>query len=311
MADRRVSLAEWRRPVDAEFAFRLRHAPVGVPPRTGTVIPVADVTRAVLEPDDAERFEKGVRRWTGPEDVDAAGRTPWAGPQDRIREIPWTDRIDDVQMGELLSGTVLVMRRDGRTDYVMRDHHLLDALMYERWVTGDRPTALFHADRHSDWCRDGVLASGHPDQAATWWTLCEGLKAPDGAPWLKPEDVVFTTAKAPGLEAEGTRDIGAEQRTPWFVEREVLGWARALPLALERGCDWLSIDLDLFQPSRQLAVVKGLLKSPDFATLNARARVRLFVLSPQFTAGGDRLTEWTVGTRRSAGLRLLNLLRGR
>jgi hypothetical protein len=309
VADRRVPLSEWRRPTDADFAFRLRTVPGVEPPAPGTLVRLPDVTQAVLEPEDVSRFERRVRRWTGPEDLDANGNAPWARRQDRLREMRWASRIDDAAMDELLSGTVLVMRGDGRTDYVMRDHHLLDALMYERWTTGDRPTALFHADRHSDWCRDGLLAAGEADQAATWWTLCEGLKAPDGSPWLRPEDVVFTTAKAAGLEAEGTRDVGADQRTPWFVERSLLGWDRALPLALERGCDWLSLDLDLFQPSKQLAAVKGLLRSPEFATLNARARVRLFVLSPQFTAGGDRLASWTVGRRRSAGLRLLNLLR--
>jgi hypothetical protein len=288
----------------------MRPAPAGRPPSAGTPVRFSAVSEAVLEAEDAAPFERRVRRWTGPEDVDASGAAPWATPQDRLREAPWTDRIDDAQMNELLSGTVLVMRRGGRTDYVMRDHHLLDALMYERWATGDRPSSLFHADRHSDWCRDGVLAAGHADQAATWWTLCEGLKAPDGTPWLRPEDVVFTTAKASGLALEGARDVGADQRTPWFVDRSDLAWERALPLALDRGCDWLSLDLDLFQPAGQLAVVKGLLRAPAFASLNARARVRLYVLSPQFTAGGDRLESWTVGRRRSAGLRLLNLLRG-
>jgi hypothetical protein len=309
VVERRVPLTEWRRPTDGDFAFRMRPAPNGTPPVDGSIVSCANVSRAVLETGDAERFERRVARWTGPEDVDGSGGTPWARPQDRLRELPWTERIDDVLMDELLTGTGLVMRRDGRVDYLMRDHHLLDVLLYERWATGRRPTALLHADRHSDWCRDGVLSSGVPDQAATWWTLCEGLRAPDGKPWLRPEDVVFTTAKAEGISAAGTRDVGADQRTPWFVDRSLLGWEPALRLAREGGCDWLSLDLDLFQPSRQLAAAKGLLRSADFAALMTTAQVRLFVLSPQFTAGGDRLTSWTVGTRRSAGLRLLNLLR--
>jgi hypothetical protein len=36
--------------------------------------------------------------------------------------------------------------------------------------------------------------------------------------------------------------------------------------------------------------------------------VRVFVLSPQFANGGDRVSAWTVG-RRNASLRMLNLLR--
>jgi hypothetical protein len=42
----------------------------------------------------------------------------------------------------------------------------------------------------------------------------------------------------------------------------------------------------------------------------AGAKVRVFVLSPQFTAGGDVLEHWTVAGRRHASLRMLNLVRG-
>jgi hypothetical protein len=41
----------------------------------------------------------------------------------------------------------------------------------------------------------------------------------------------------------------------------------------------------------------------------ARASVRLFVLSPQFTRGGDKIASWTVQGRLHSTLRLLNHLR--
>ncbi|MEZ4236865.1 MAG: hypothetical protein R3F59_12065 [Myxococcota bacterium] len=59
-----------------------------------------------------------------------------------------------------MRGTVRVMRRgDGRVDYVLRDHHMLDVVLYHARTAGELPRALPHADRHSDWCRDGYLTS--------------------------------------------------------------------------------------------------------------------------------------------------------
>jgi hypothetical protein len=41
----------------------------------------------------------------------------------------------------------------------------------------------------------------------------------------------------------------------------------------------------------------------------SQARVRVFVLSPQFTNGGDRIDPWEIQGGLASSLRLLNLLR--
>jgi hypothetical protein len=51
-------------------------------------------------------------------------------------------------------------------------------------------------------------------------------------------------------------------------------------------------------------------RDPKFHAIMARAAVRVFCLSPQFTNGGDVHTEWTVNGNLHSTLRLLNLLRG-
>lgn len=308
----RVPIAEWRRPTDAEYAFRLRaigegFAPSAVP--CGLSRDIRDVATAVLVAGDAERFERRVDRWTGPEDRDADGDQPYIARQSVFAEHPWRPlNLGDLE--EVLRGTVRVLRgADGRTDYVLRDHHMVDVVLYHYATTGTLPSALFHADRHSDWCRDGYLTARRPAQAATWWTLLEGLKRPDGGPVLGERAVHFTTAQpAPEVPTAG-RDVGASTRVPWWVDAADLPWQRAVAVPGALQADWVSVDLDYFQPLAQLALTRGLLRDPGFHALAAQAKVRVFVLSPQFTAGGDVLTDWTVRGRH-ASLRMLNLVRG-
>ena len=73
--------------------------------------------------------------------------------------------------------------------------------------------------------------------------------------------------------------------------------------------DWVSLDLDFFQPAAQLRVSHGLLRDARFHGLVTYARVRVFVLSPQFTNGGDRIDPWEIQGSLPSSLRLLNLLR--
>jgi hypothetical protein len=215
--------------------------------------------------------------------------------------------MDDVE--EVLRGDVLVLRTGARVDYLLRDHHTLDVVLYEWATRGLLPGALFHADRHSDWCRDSFLEARRPDQAATWWKLLEGLKRPGtGAPVLREEDVFFTTARARAGGA-GTRDLAEEQPRPWFLSGADVEWRQALERPGATSCDWVSLDLDAFQPSAQLALTAGLVRDPRFRAMVARASVRLFVLSPQFTRGGDKIASWTVQGRLHSTLRLLNHLR--
>ena len=48
--------------------------------------------------------------------------------------------------------------------FVRYDHHMLDVALYHYWTTGELPCALFHADRHSDWCKDSYLEARRPQQ---------------------------------------------------------------------------------------------------------------------------------------------------
>ncbi|MBN1208787.1 MAG: hypothetical protein JXB05_28260 [Myxococcaceae bacterium] len=211
----------------------------------------------------------------------------------------------------MLRGIVLVLRgASGQTDYVLRDHHMLDVALYHHWTTGELPRALFHADRHSDWCKDSYLEARRPQQAATWWALIEGLKHPDGATAvLTEQDVFFTTAVAERAAGMSGRDVGASVRVPGFLDPERLHWRHVLEQPEATRADWVSLDLDFFQPAPQLRVSKGLLRDPRFHGLLTRARVRVFVLSPQFTNGGDRIEPWKIQGNLHSSLRLLNLLR--
>lgn len=274
-------------------------------PPHGVARDIREVAEEVLVDGDAARFDARVDRWEGPEDPGPNGDQPYVARQLGFEERSWRP-LGMQDLDEVLAGTVRVMRgAEGQTDYVMRDHHVLDAVLYHYRTTGTLPAGLFHADRHSDWCRDGYLATHRPAQAATWWTLLEGLKRPDGSAVLGEGQVTFTTA-APAETLAG-RDVGASSRVPWWVEQAELAWPQALARA--GAPDWVSVDLDYLQPIEQLVLTRGLLRDARFHGLMRRARVRLFVLSPQFTCGGDVLTDWTVRGRH-ASLRMLDLVRG-
>lgn len=305
-----IRFADWRRPTDDGYAFRLATPVAPRPPGPGAVTDLRDVVAAALVPGDAERFERRVERWGGPEDVDAHGRQPYLAPQTRFRERGAGGPITADELEEVLAGTGLVDRADGRVDYVLRDHHVLDVVLYHWWSTGALPTGLFHADRHSDWCKDSFLLARRPPQAATWWALLPGLKRPGGGAVLEEDQVLFTTA-CPADGSVGGRDVGASTRVPGVVDRADLPWQRALERLGEVAPDWVSLDLDDFLPAAQLRLTAGLLRDPRLGALLAAAAVRIFVLSPQFTAGGDLVDPWVVRGSRSSSRRLLNWLRVR
>lgn len=306
-----VRYADWKNPTDHAYAFRLRGGEDGFAPRLpppGTVTDVTTTERRVLGDEGAKRFAEKIDRWTGPEDLHE-GVQPYATVQrafEERRAAPGGVRAEALE--EVLRGTVLALRRqDGSVDYVLRDHHTLDVLLYEYAATGRMPTRLFHADRHSDWCQDAYLEARRPQQAATWWRLAEGLKRPDGAPVLRERDVIFTTAVAPARDQIG-REIGAAMRVPGCVDASALSYREVLAHPELSTCDWVSLDLDYFQPAAQLRMTSGLLRDDRFQTLIRSAAVRLFVISPQFASGADRIKNWVVHGTRSSTLRLLNLL---
>ena len=306
-----IRYTDWKKPTDAAYAFRLRALARPECPAPGQASDIRAIAREVLEAGDAERFEARVRRWPGPEDTAADGTRPYAAEQLVFEESAPGEPFDGAALEAVLQGRVRVLRGEGgQTDYVMRDHHMLDVVLYHYRTTGELPRALFHADRHSDWCKDSFLEARVPQQAATWWRLLEGLKRPaDGAPVLTEEDVFFTTGKAAPTARMTGRDVGFHLLVPWFVDPQALHWRQVLERPGVVEADWLSLDLDCFQPAPQLRVCGGLLREPRFHGMMARARVRVFCLSPQFTNGGDKIEPWTIQGSRASSLRLLHLLR--
>ncbi|WP_375766877.1 hypothetical protein NR798_35055 [Archangium gephyra] len=314
-----IRYSEWKKPTDAAYAFQLRAAGSGQAGGFSPAIPgaglrrdIREVAREVLGDGEAERFERKLQRWQGPEDVvGGAGEQPYAGQQLTFEEASWREALTPRELDAVMRGHVRVMRsRAGQTDYVLRDHHMLDVALYHYRTTGELPRTLFHADRHSDWCKDSYLEARVPPQAATWWKLFEGLKRPEGsAPVLTEEDIFFTTAKAEPTARMTGRDVGFSTLVPWFVDTAALHWRQVLERPGVVEADWVSLDLDYFQPAPQLRLSGGLIRDPRFHGMMERARVRVFVLSPQFTNGGDKVDPWQVQGSLPSSLRLLNLLR--
>lgn len=303
-----VRAADWKRPTDGDFAFSLRALTPALP-RLGERVDVREVAGRTLTDEAAASFAAKVSRWTGPEDV-IAGEQPWAVEQLWFEEAPWTPRLSRADLEPVMRGATRVMRSPstGQVDYLMRDHHTVDAVLYHYATTGEMPRAMFHADRHSDWCNDQTLSARTPQQAATWWALLEGLKRPEtNEPVLREREVIFCTAEA-SLQGEH-RGVGASLRIPGCVDPSSISWPQALEDQRIDEVDWVSLDLDCFQPAAQLKLVGGLIRDDRFAAMMARARVRMFVLSPQFLSGGDKIKTWTLQGSLSSSLRLLNVLR--
>ena len=307
-----VRYADWKKPTDDAYAFRLREGLRPEVPEAGSRRDIRDVVREALADGEAERFDKRIQRWSGPEDqVGEAGDRPWVGEQVTFEEGAWRGALGFTELDAVLRGRVRVMRgAGGQTDYVLRDHHMLDVALYHYRTTGELPRRLFHADRHSDWCKDSFLEARVPPQAATWWKLFEGLKRPGtDTPVLAEQDIHFTTVKAPPTARMRGRDVGFSTRVPWFVDTTELHWRQVLARPGVAEADWVSLDLDYFQPSPQLRLGRELLRSPVLHGMMTGARVRVFVLSPQFTHGGDLIDPWVVQGGLHSSLRLLNLLR--
>ncbi len=302
-----IKYSEWKRPIDGAYSFALR-AVAAEKPLVGTRSDIRDIARAALPPEDADRFEKNVDRWSGPEDLIGEGR-PYVGAQLFFDEIGACAQLTMREVEAALTGCVQVMRStNGQTDYLVRDHHMLDVALYHFVTTGKLPNALLHADRHSDWCKDSYLEQRRPAQAATWWKLFEGLKRPDtGECVLGENDVHFITGRA---VPKKFRDIPGSVLVPSSMESRDFGWQKTLEDPAALAADWVSLDFDYFQPSPQLRLASGLIRDPRFQRAVNHAAVRVFVLSPQFTQGGDKVDPWVIQGGLHSSLRLVNLFRG-
>lgn len=324
-----VRPSDYQRPTDAAYAFQLRAfqlralqlrpleaaATEGLRPRVpppGTRSDIRDVAREALGDAEAARFATRVQRWSGPDDVVGPdGAQPYQGEQLHFEERGALPVLTPGDVEAVLAGRVQVLQNpDGSTDYVLRDHHMVDVVLYHYRTRGELPRGLLHADRHSDWCNDSFLMARVPQQAATWWALLEGLKRPHGAgAALTERDIFFATAQAERTGRMSGRDVGFSRRVPGWLDPTELHWEATLERPGALAADWVSLDLDYFQPSPQLALSKGLLRDARFQQLLAEARVRVLCLSPQFTNGGDLVEPWEVQGSLASSLRLVNLLR--
>ncbi len=300
---KRIKASDWVRPIDGAYAFFLRAISPHLP-AVGKRSEIEQIASAVLELESAQRFAQKVDRWSGPEDLIGSDR-PYVAAQTAFEEVgPRCKRtMRDVEAA--LRGVVQVSRApSGQTDYLLRDHHMIDVALYHYATTGQLPRALLHADRHSDWCKDSYLEQRTPAQAATWWKLFEGLKRPDGEPVLRDDAVHFVTGRA---AARKGRDIPGAVFVPSLMESRDFGWEAALGRDGAATADWVSLDLDYFQPSVQLRLAAGLVRDERFRRSLRTASVRVFVLSPQFTSGGDKVEPWVIQGDLASSLRLLNL----
>src|SRR5690606_25666766 len=106
-------------------------------PGSGSQSDIRHVAREVFAEGEADRFERRIHRWSGPEDVvGEAGEKPCEGQQHTFEERTWRGALTMADIDVVLRGIVLVLRGpSGPTDYVLRDHHMLDVALYHYWTT--------------------------------------------------------------------------------------------------------------------------------------------------------------------------------
>jgi len=297
--------------------------PVGQPRIPRGKVNIDSIIRRLFGRASREVYEARAPRTRGPSlrHLPPGGRQPYLARQQYFREKPWRERLSRKDLREVLGGTVLVMRRGDQVDFIARDHHTLDVLLYERAATGYRPDGLFHLDRHTDFDAAELRPPRAMQQYNRWWGELERIRLPGGKPLLRADRVIFATA-VPDAAGEARRQTGGQV---WGNPGRTLGGpAAAVPRSTaRRGTDWraaiqraaaqrpgaVSIDVDALMPSCQLALTRGLLKDPRFGQLMDRARLRLFVLSPSFLNGGDLIERAEVNGSISSAQRLINFMR--
>jgi hypothetical protein len=266
---------------------------------------IRDVIREVLPRKSAARFEHLTQRWVGPTDLTRSeDDQPYLAEQTTFIERPDSGPLTSEDIERVLQGKALVLERPGgKCDFILRDHHVVDAVLHRYWRTGELPRRLFHADRHSDWDGTTVWSA----QAARWWRWLETIRREDGTPILPHLDVTYVTGVAKREPWMTGTDIGTAYSFPKDVPDP--HWEAALSRLAQAPADWVSIDLDLLQPRPQYELMQGMLADPRFVRALADAEVRVFVLSPQFTNGGDRVPSQAIYGDVDESRRLINALR--
>jgi hypothetical protein len=257
----------------------------------------------VFSPADAKKFLGWFQNVTGPMRTGKTGTKPLPA-QNTFAERAWTTTLSVKDVEQVMRGTVLVLRSpDGaHTDMVMRDHNMLDAIAYHYYATGDLPRALVHADRHSDF---SFMDVGTGQEYCSWVSGLDNIRRPNHRALLDLKRVIPVCER---VYVRGKKDLPLDRPPEWTAEATRWQSAVAKVATARPAPDWVSLDLDLFQPSPQFKAMEPMLRDPRFAALMKRARVRVFVLSPSFTGGGDQVTNEINGSL-TASRRLINALR--
>jgi hypothetical protein len=263
------------------------------------------VAETVFSPSDAEKFLFWFRNASGPTGAKkheaAATMLP---PQNWFEETPWTEKLCSKDIDQVMRGTVLVMRSpDGaHTDMVMRDHNMLDAMAYHYYATGKLPRSLLHADRHADFTYKDL---GGPLEYNTWVASLDNIRRANHRALLDLKRIIPVCER---IHVDGKKDLPLDRPPEWTPQATRWQNGIAKASAARAKPDWVSLDLDLFQPSQQFKALEPMLRDPRFAAVMKKASVRVFVLSPSFTGGGDQVDN-TVNGSLTASLRLINALR--
>ena len=145
------------------------------------------------------------------------------------RRRPGVDGWTGVTSRAVLQGRSLVLRDpSGAVDFVLRDHHMIDVALYHYRTRGELPQALFHADRHSDYCRDGFLEEARPIRQPRGGSSSRIKRLGDSSPVLAEDRVFFANARAPHAPWMSGRAFEEELVIPWFLPSDELHWSKTL-----------------------------------------------------------------------------------
>jgi hypothetical protein len=277
---------------------------------------IIDIARDALGASRALDFLTLWESWTGCSVGDAANPDTSTRTQQRtFTRIAWSDKLDTSDMMRVLRGEVLVMEspRTKQLDFVAREHNTLDVLL-AAWSLGrSMPDKILHFDRHSDYVNPDVdeptlgprHLAGLP-QAAVWWSLLDVIKRSDGeTPLADPyQDVAFVTHLSP---KEQTRKLTGARTSP--LNPRDTKWANVAQRIQSAPADFVSYDLDLIMPSDQMRASQKMLRDPRFQEAMLGATTRLFVVSPQFSGGGDEVGGGHATHSPATYTRVLNVVR--
>ncbi|HSI05919.1 MAG TPA: hypothetical protein VLC93_15640, partial [Myxococcota bacterium] len=117
-------------------------------------------------------------------------------------------------------------------------------------------------------------------------------------------DVAFVTHLSP---EERERKLTGARNSP--LKPRDTRWTRVAEHIGSAPADFVSYDLDLVMPSDQMRVGQEMLRDPRFQEAMLAATTRLFVVSPQFSGGGDEVDAQHATHSPATYTRVLNVIR--